>query len=291
MTHRVEHHGCSLSYSLSGKGPPVLLIQGVGVHGAGWLPQVDALAPSYECLCFDNRGIGESQPVGAPVSVEQLAGDALALLDAVEWSTAHVVGHSLGGLVALHLGLSAPERVRSLSVLCSFARGRDAAPLSPRMLWLGLRTRVGTRRMRRRGFLRLVLPRGALAGTDQDAVADRLAELFGHDLGDQPPTSAAQLRALRAYDVTPRLGELGAIPTLVVSAERDPIAPPRLGRALAAGIPGAKYREIPGASHGAPIQRAVLLNYLLREHIGQTERTRDLPSAEPRDSLPAAAGW
>src|SRR5439155_1633821 len=81
----VEHHGCRLVYRVGGDGPPVLLVQGVGVHGDGWRPQVDALAGRFRCLTFDNRGMGRSQPAGGPVTVEQMAEDARALMDARGW--------------------------------------------------------------------------------------------------------------------------------------------------------------------------------------------------------------
>lgn len=274
----LEHGGCRLSYTVRGDGPPVLLIQGVGIHGEGWRPQVDVLASRYRCLTFDNRGVGRSQPVGAEVSVERMAGDALALMDAQGWASAHVAGHSLGGLVALEMALRAPERVRSLALLCTFARGSDAAR-SLRMMWIGLRTQVGTRRMRRHAFLEIILPPELLAGADRDALAARLAPLFGHDLGDSEPVTRRQLAAMRAYDAAPRLGQLAGIPTLVVSAEHDPIAPPPLGRALAAGIPGARFVEIPRASHGVPIHDAARINQLLGEHLAAAEAER--PSAPP----------
>jgi pimeloyl-ACP methyl ester carboxylesterase len=193
-----------------------------------------------------------------------MAEDALALLDAEGWTSAHVVGHSLGGLVALAVALAAPGRVRSLSLLCTFAAGWDAAPPTPRMIWLGLRTFVGTRRMRRRAFLRLVLPPGAEG--DLDALVARLADLFGHDLADQPPIVGQQLRAMRRSDLSARLAELAGMPTLVVSAVPDPIAPPPVGQRLAAGIPGARYVEYPAASHGLPITHADAVNALLDGH-------------------------
>jgi pimeloyl-ACP methyl ester carboxylesterase len=267
----LEHHRCRLAYTVRGEGPPVLLVQGVGVAGAGWTPQVDALSRRFRCLAFDNRGMGMSQPPGARVTVEQMAEDARALMDAEGMRSAHLVGHSLGGLVALHLALSSRERVRSLSLLCTFARGRDATRLTASMLWLGLRSRIGTRRMRRGAFLRIVMPPSALAGANPDELAARLAPLFGHDLADQPPVAMKQLAAMRAYDATPRLAELAGIPALVASAARDPIAPPSSGRAIAAGIPGARYVEFANASHGLPLQLSGEVNALLLEHLDAAE--------------------
>jgi pimeloyl-ACP methyl ester carboxylesterase len=268
----IEHRGCRLAYDLRGDGPPVLLIQGVGVHGDGWRPQVDELAGHYRCLTFDHRGLNRSQPIGGPLSVEQMAEDALTLMDTQKWESAHVIGHSMGGLIALHLALSARQRVRSLSLLCTFACGRDAMRLSPWMLWVGLRTRIGTRRQRRHAFLKLVLPPETLARSDRDALAERLAPLFGHDLGTQPPVSVKQLAAMGRYDAKSRLGELSGLPTLVVSAAHDRIARPELGRDLAARVPGARYIELADASHGVPIERPEEINKLLLEHLAHAEK-------------------
>lgn len=267
----LEHRGCRLAYEVRGDGPPVLFIQGVGVHGAGWQPQVDALADRYRCLPFDNRGMAASQPLGAPLSVEQMAEDAVALMDAEGWPSAHLVGHSMGGPIALQVALAARDRVRSLALLCTFARGADATKLSLWMLWVGLRTRLGPRRLRRRAFLQIIMPPGEPPADERDALAERLAPLFGHDLADQPPVAMKQLAALRRYDATPRLAELAGLPTLVVSAARDRIAPPRSGRTLAADIPGATYVEIPDAAHGLPLHRPERVNTLLFEHLSRAE--------------------
>ena len=267
----VEHRGCRLAYAVRGDGPPVLFVQGVGVVGNGWKPQVDGLADRYRCLTFDNRGMGASRPAGCPITVEQMAEDARVLMDAQGWESAHVVGHSLGGLVALHLALTERKRVRSLALLNTFASGRHAAPLTLRMLWLGMRSRIGTRRMRRLAFLRLVMPADALANTDRDALAVELAPLFGHDLGELPPVADVQLKAMRAYDAVPRLGELSGLPTLVVTGFHDPISPPKAGRVLAGGIPGSRYVEVADASHGFPIQFPDRANSLLAEHFTTAE--------------------
>lgn len=244
------------------------------MHGDGWRPQIDSLSERFTCLSFDNRGMARSQPIGNALTVEQLADDALAILNAEGWQSAHVVGHSLGGLIALQLALMGRDRVRSLTLMCTFASGRRAAPLTFRMMWLGMRTKIGTRRMRRRAFLRLVMPARALAMQDTDALAVQLAEVFGHDLADQPPVVSAQLKAMRDGEVTPRLGELAGIPTLILGGEHDPIAPPRVIRPLAEGIPGAKYQNFPDASHGLPIQFADEVNSLLESHLNSVEANR-----------------
>jgi pimeloyl-ACP methyl ester carboxylesterase len=267
--------GCPLHYDVTGDGPPVLLIQGVGIHGAGWRPQVEALSGEFRCLTFDNRGMARSQPIGdCALTIEQMADDAVRVMDAAGWESAHVVGHSMGGLIALQLALVHRARVRSLSLLCTFADGRIPNRLTSWMLWVGIRTRIGTRRARRRAFLQLVMPPDAYrAMTDSDAAAGELAPLFGHDVADHPPVTMKQLGAMKRYgDTTPRLGELKDLPTLVVSAEHDPIAPPSAGRAIAAGISGARYVELAGASHGMPIHQPARVNELLLDHLRQAEK-------------------
>lgn len=275
-----EYCGCRLVFQVEGSGPPVVLIQGVGVSGRGWTPQVRGLRSRFQCLTFDNRGMGESQPLGAAITVRQMAQDTLWLMTHLGWESAHVVGHSLGGPVALEMALMQPERVRSLSLLCTLARGRDATSLTWRMLVLGLRTRIGPRRARRHAFLEIIMPPAALQQVDRDALAAELEPLFGHDLADQPPVAMKQLSALRGYDATERLGELAGIPTLVMSAAHDPIAPPRLGRALADAIPGARFVEFDNASHGLPIQHAERVNELLSRHLADAESAWPKASGE-----------
>lgn len=268
---RATHDDCALAWWRVGAGAPVLFVQGVGVPGAGWRPQTDELAERHACVWFDNRGVGLSVPAGREITVERMAHDALAVMDAASLASAHVVGHSLGGLVAQQMALLARPRVRSLSLLCTFPGGPFVAPLTARMAWWGLRTRVGTRAMRRYGFLRLVLPPTL---TPDAALVAHVSELFGHDLADQPPVAAAQLRALRATDLTARLPALAGLPTLVVTAVHDPIAPPSAGRALARVLPGARYVEVPDASHGLPISHAAQTNRLLIDHLDAVDRAR-----------------
>jgi len=118
-----------LYYEITGEGSPVLFIQGVGVIGEGWRPQVNGLSRKYRTMIFDNRGIGKSQPCAARLTIEDMAQDTMALMDEAGWKRAHVVGHSMGGLIAQQLALDHPSRVRSLSLLCTFAEGREARVL------------------------------------------------------------------------------------------------------------------------------------------------------------------
>ncbi len=274
LTRRIERPGCHIAYEVSGDGAPVVFIQGAGVHGAGWEPQIRELSTRYRCLFFDNRGIGQSQPNHERLTIAQMAEDTAALMDAEGWDSAHIVGHSMGGLIALHLALTRRARVRSLALLCTFADGRIPTRPTGRMIWIGLRSRLGTRNQRRNAFPEMVMPKSILEKSDRSKLAHDLGRLFGHDLADQSPVIMQQLSAMRNYDATPRLGELSGLPTLVVSASEDLIAPAWAGRKLAQGIPGAKFIEIPDAAHAVPIHSPDRINRLLMDHLGLTSDPR-----------------
>jgi len=139
---RLNRSDVSLYYEISGQGPPVILIQGIGVVGGCWRPQVEYLSKSSQTLFFDNRGIGKSEPCDGAITIGAMADDTRAIMDAVGWDSAHVVGHSMGGIIAQQFALDCPKRVRSLSLLCTFGRGKEGARLTPWVVWMTLRTRV-----------------------------------------------------------------------------------------------------------------------------------------------------
>ena len=268
MTSSCESRGAKIAYDTTGSGPAVLLVQGVGVIGHGWKPQVDGLADRYTVITIDNRGIGGSAWDG-PLSIEDMAADVLAVADAEGINRFHLAGHSMGGLIAQQAALMAKARVISLSLLCTFLKGRQGTMLAPSALPAAVRARVGTRRMRRRAFIELVMPPDYLATQDRDRLAVALGTLFGRDLADQPPIIMRQLRAMGPFDASSRLASLSGVPTLVVSATQDRIARPAYGRQLAAAIPGARFVEVPHAAHAVTIQDAALINRLLLETFTQ----------------------
>jgi pimeloyl-ACP methyl ester carboxylesterase len=271
----VVRSGCRLNAQVGGNGPRVVLIQGVGVHGDGWLPQVARLGQEFSCMRIDNRGIGRSIPAGPSISVEQMTADVASLMDAAGWDDAHVVGHSLGGLVALELALSAPRKVKSLALLCTSASGRDLVRMSWWTIWIGIRMKVGPRRSRRRAFLEMVMPRSSLRSANRDDLAAALAPLFGYDLAKQPTIALKQAAAARSYSAENRLGELPRMPTIVISGSDDRVALPMHGAALARRIRDARYVELAGAAHGLTIHHADEVNAILLHHLRAAEEVRD----------------
>jgi aminoacrylate hydrolase len=276
MTTRVEKTltigSATIGYEVSGGGPALLMIQGVGVAGSGWRPQADVLSSRYRTMTIDNRGLGRSSIGDQPLTIERMATDALAVADAEGAERFHLAGHSMGGLIAQHIAVTARPRIASLSLLCTFANGKDGARLPPAMLMRAIRTRIGTRSMRRQAMLALVVAPQRLATLDREGLASELASLFGHDLADQPPIVMKQLRSMSAYGATRGLDTLAGLPTLVVSGAHDLIARPALGRALADAIPDARYIEFADAAHALPIECASEVNALLLSHLDAADR-------------------
>ncbi len=253
------HDESRVAYHLAGDGPELLLIHGVGVVGASWRPQLEGLADGFRMAAPDLPGFGASElPHGRP-SVEGWAEAARALMDHLGWERAHVAGHSMGGLVAQQLALAHPRRVRSLALLCTGPRGSELASISLANLPLAVGSFVGTRRMRRRAFMRMVLSPRAAREDDLDAWAERFVPIYGRDVASPAPRLRMQLGALKDFDRSAELGGITA-PTLVVSASHDRIAPPARGRALAAAIPGARYEEVDGMGHALPVEHAAFVN-------------------------------
>ena len=271
----LQTQDATIHYIREGTGTPLILLQGAGVVGEGWRPQIDALRQRYAIAAPDNRGIGQSTYRASSLTIGDMASDVLAIADAEGFDRFHLAGHSIGGLVAQEVALRARQRVLTLALLCTFERGAQASRLTPAIIWKGLRTRIGTRTMRRQAFMELVMPGAYLAGVDRDALASQLATLFGHDLADQPAIVMKQLGAASRFDQSQRLQELAGLSPLVMSARHDAIALPEYGRALAARIRVARYVEIADGGHAVTIQCAPVINALLAEHLG----TAPQPSA------------
>jgi len=256
-----------LYYETTGTGDPVVFIQGVGVLGQGWSPQTESLSKKFHTITIDNRGIGQSTLRSMNFTVEAMADDVLAVIDQLGLKTAHIVGHSMGGSIALEFAIKYPERVRSLSLLCTFLVGKQALKLNPRIFWLGIKTRIGSRQSRRDAFLEILFSRKHLAsGVDRKNLAEVTGQIVGRDLADSPSIIMDQLKALSRHNRYNDLKSLAGIPTLVANAKEDPIALPEFGRDLAANIPNARFILLENASHGIVLERPEEINQLLLDH-------------------------
>jgi 3-oxoadipate enol-lactonase len=261
--------GCRLHYETVGSGTPVLLIMGLIVPGRGWRNQVAGLRGQHQVVWFDNRGVGGSEAPKGPYTMEQLAGDALDLLDHLGLPDAHVVGLSMGGMIAQHLALRAPERVRSLTLIATHAGGWRAR--MPR--WKGvlefLRAQTGDRRERGRAVARLLFPQQYLDTCDREALQKVLEEDFGQPVPRR--VLLAQYAAIHAHATEPRLRQLAPLPVQILRPGLDVLIRPREADRLHAGIPGSQLVHFPDAGHGVIRQRVPEVNTALLQHFAAAD--------------------
>jgi 3-oxoadipate enol-lactonase len=258
--------GVDLWYETAGEGTPVLLIMGFGVKGGAWRRQVPALSARHRVVWFDNRGVGETRAKPRPVSLGHFADDAAGLLDHLAIERAHVVGISMGGMIAQHLALRHAHRLASLTLMATHAGGRLVVPPLP-----GLKRFVGAhfqRRGRGRAVLELLMTPEYLAQADH---AEILRDLREELCRKSPAGRLAQLGAVLRHNTRPHLGRLGQVPTLVVQPGRDILIDPRHSADLAARIPGARLVTLPDVGHGLLRERPADVSALLLGHFAAAE--------------------
>ncbi len=227
-----------------GSGPDVLLIGGTSDTVESWQPQLDGLADRYRVTAHDNRGAGRSPLPDGLLTNAGMADDAAAVLRALGTPAAHVMGFSQGSCIAQELALRHPTLVRSLVLVSTFSRP-DALLASQLRFWRWLAEAAPSERQFLEAFLTWIYTPRAHAQGVVEAIVDEALE-FPH------PQSLegfqAQVAACLAHDTTDRLHLITA-PTLVLAGEYDLITPPRLSRAVAAAIPGARFEMLPEEAH------------------------------------------
>lgn len=234
--------GTGIAWSERGAGPPLLLIHGLGYASWGWEPVLGPLAERFRVLTFDNRGIGGSGRPPGPYTTRMLAEDAAAVLDAAGVDRAHVVGTSLGGMVAQELALRRPDRVDRLVLACTTAGGAGSYPMPEHTIRLITQPTDLPREERFRVFVR-----NALSEPYDEAVVERITALR---LEEAQPLEAwqAQAAAGMAHDALDRVERIVA-PTLVVAGTADEVVDVRNSALLADRIGGARLERFEGCGH------------------------------------------
>lgn len=257
-----------LYYEVTGEGSPVLLIMGLGMQGAVWQPQLSALRERHRVCYYDHRGIGDSEHDRAVWSMRLLAKDAERLLDALGWDRAHVVGVSMGGMVAQELALRHRHRCSSLTLIATMAGGPLAWLPTPTGIRHWLAANFGPKPQRLAALQRLLYPEDFLSEVDARAMRERHQLQFGDPAAGS--VLGRQLFAVIRHRAYERLADL-EVPTLVVRPERDQLIRPRQSTRLYGRIRGARLESFPDAGHGVIFQSANRLNPLLLDHFAQNE--------------------
>jgi 3-oxoadipate enol-lactonase len=257
-----------LDYERSGTqgAPPLFLIMGMSGTSLHWSEAfLDELRPFFDVIAFDHRGVGASAPLDGAITIAEMAEDAAGLLRALSIDQAHVVGISMGGMIAQELALAHPELVRTLTLGCTYCGGEGSALTRPEV-WQKLAEAMlsGDRARALRAGFEANVSRAAEAGNpalyeQMLAIAEQRAVAV--------PVIMAQLQACYAHDASGRLANLGA-PTLVVHGTEDEILPSVNARVIASHIPGARLEILDGAGHLFFWEQPQRSAELIREHAG-----------------------
>jgi 3-oxoadipate enol-lactonase len=269
----VAADGTKIAYSVWGRreGSPVVMIQGLGMDGRGWALQRGAFGRKHRCIAPDNRGTGHSDAPEGPYDLQVMAEDVIAVLDDAGIDRAHVVGASMGGVLAQIIGVLHPDRVLSLTLACTSCRHhewrrelfaewatvvqeRGMAGLFPD----GMRWLIGSRLQRRWGVFVNVLAR-VLVQTKPHAFVAQVDAILD---------AADELRS-----ELPRI----EVPTLVITGSQDTLTPLGDAEELAELIPNSRLYVLRGAAHGlmaeAPNAFSDVVLKFLDEVDGRNEQT------------------
>ncbi len=282
MPEIVAGDGVAIHYEVWGRraATPILMIQGLGADSRGWALQRMAFGRRHRCFAPDNRGVGQSGRPAGPYSLQQMASDAVGVLDAEGIEMAHVMGASMGGVIAQFIAVSHPERVRSLTLACTACRhhrwrrellaewAEDVGAHGMSALTRdGLQWLVGPRLRRRFGVWLNLLARIVLAQPPEPFVSQINAIL---DASDDVRFALADVRA----------------PTLIITGSQDALTPVGDAEELAELIPHARLVVITGAAHGLMVEAPngfndAVLSFLDDVDSGVAARGRQIgPAAE-----------
>ncbi len=255
-------------YEITGQGPPVVLIHGVGSRLDNWADVVARLESRFQVLCYDLRGNGDSTCLPGPYSLELYSADLLALLDHVGFRRCHLAGHSLGGMIAQRFAIDHGDRVDRLALLSAVA-GRTAEE----------RERV----VARVDLIRSGIPGGHFQRslsrwfTDDfiESHPERIAAYAATNAENDPACYAAAYRVLAYEDLDEELADI-TVPTLIATGAYDQGSPPRMSQLMHDRIKDSTLRILPVLKHSLLVEAPAVVAGLLDPFF----RDQPVPSAD-----------
>jgi 3-oxoadipate enol-lactonase len=257
-----ELNGFEIHYDVHGEGEPLLCVHGLGCDRRAWGLQVEPFSRQFQTVFFDNRDVGRSSRATHDYTTADMAGDVLALADHLELASFHLLGISLGGMVSQHVALTAPERVRTLTLAVTHGGVQKAGQLRGHLLASYARHLPPADRIDNLLYLCYTE-----AFFENKAMYEFVRSALLDDPYAQPPEAfGRQAMAGAHHDVRDRLAGL-TMPVHVIGAERDLMIPVWKSRELASLIPGAKLTIIPGQGHGVMWEGAETFNKVVTEFL------------------------
>jgi 3-oxoadipate enol-lactonase len=261
----IEAGGIQLDYERSGNadGPPLLLIMGMSGTSLSWgEPFLQLLREDFDVIAYDHRGVGASTPLDGAVTTRQMAEDAAALIAALELDDVHVMGISMGGMIAQELALNRPERVRTLTLGCTYCGGEGSALASEAVFGKLAEAMASGDRER---ALRAAWEVNVSAQMADDEQAYAAFHTLALRRAVAVPVIMQQMQACAAHDTNARLAQLG-LPTLVIHGTEDQMLPLQNAQLIASRIPDARLEILQDVGHLFFVERPERSAELVREH-------------------------
>ena len=249
----VQTNGQELYYELHGEGPPLVLVMGIGYDSSLWtLAQVPVLSTQFQVILVDNRDAGRSSKARHPYKIADMADDLAGLLDALGIQRSHLLGLSMGGMIAQEFALRHGDRLDRL-VLAGTGAAPARSAVDPIQIWSWVKANDATGDVF--GGQQFVSLFSTAFLRNHEAVRDTAELLASNPYPMNPEAYRRQADAYRQFDALDRLAAITA-PTLVVVGEQDLLTPPWIAREVAEAIPGARFEVIrgDGSSHLVPIE-------------------------------------
>lgn len=256
----ITQNGFRAYYEIRGQGQALLFIHGLGSSSRDWEMQVPAFEERYSVITYDVRGHGRSDKPPGPYSVTQFAQDAAGLLQELGMNMAHVVGISMGGMIAFELALNFPHMVHSLTVVNSYPEVRVESLKERLMVWRRflLLEVLGMRGMG------IALANQLFPRPDQESLHTTFVERWAEN---DKRAYRDTLRAIVGWDVEERLPEIQC-PVLVVASDRDYL-PLKEKRAYAEKLPRANLVVVQNARHAVTAEKPAVFNRTLESFLAQ----------------------
>lgn len=268
--HTADLRGHTCWYETHGDaGPPVLFIMGFGFSGVAWRPIAERLAREHQGVLYDNRGLGQSTTGAGPHNLPGLADDAAALIAHLGWESAHVVGVSMGGMIAQHLALRHRERVRSLTLVATHPGPVLARRPTIKGMRLFLQANLRSGEARLEALGRLLFPEDHLRTLARDGWSSSDLAVFA--VPSDKTIRLHHLRSILEHDTRTALEGLTGVSAVVIKPALDVLVPPGGSDALMRHLPRARLVTFPNAGHGVTSQHETEVATVIAEHVARVE--------------------
>lgn len=248
----------NINYKVEGKGEPLLMIMGFTASRSGWMAQIPTFKKYFRVITFDNRGTGKSGKPAGPYTTKMMADDAVKLMDYLGIKKAHILGTSMGGMIAQELAINYPQRVMKLVLASTYARPASPNEATDEQANM---TQLPTKQMAvalvgmafNKPFYRITF-----------GFLDRIQTNF---IGVEGMTGiAGQREACASHDTLDRLPSITA-PTLVIVGTQDRIINPVSSEIIASKIPDARLVKVEGGSHSFSLEMKKVFNQIVLDYL------------------------